>query len=188
MKKLAIFASGSGSNAENLIRFFQNHPEIRISLVYSNKTDAYVLDRIKPFHIPGRVMHKNALVDGSLLEELNGEGIDMIVLAGFLKLIPAIFIESFKGPIINLHPSLLPAYGGKGMHGMHVHEAVIAAKEKQSGITIHHVNDQYDQGAIIKQYTTDVALDETPVTLASKIHDLEMAYLPEVVEQVAQQL
>ncbi|MEY3343866.1 MAG: phosphoribosylglycinamide formyltransferase [Bacteroidota bacterium] len=188
MKKLAIFASGSGSNAENLIRFFQNHPYVRISLVYSNKADAFVLERIKPYQIPGRVMDKNALLDGSLLKELDKEGINMIVLAGFLKLVPFAFIQSFKGPIINLHPSLLPAYGGKGMHGMHVHEAVIAAKEKQSGITIHHVNDQYDQGAIIKQYTTDVAHDDTPSSLASKIHDLEMTYLPVVVEQVALQL
>lgn len=112
----------------------------------------------------------------------------MIVLAGFLKLIPPSFIESFHGPIINLHPSLLPAYGGKGMHGMHVHEAVIAAQEKKSGITVHHVNDRYDEGAVIAQFEIDLDSHETPITLAAKIHELEMTHLPVVVEQVAAEL
>lgn len=188
MKKLAIFASGSGSNAENLIKHFREHPEIRIALVYSNKPDAFVLERIKPLQVPGRIIGKNDLTDGHLLEVLKREGIDMIVLAGFLKLIPSSFIESFNGPIINLHPSLLPSFGGKGMHGMHVHEAVIAAKEKKSGITIHHVNDHYDDGAIIEQFVVDLDEHETPSTLASKIHELEMKHLPLVVEKVAARL
>lgn len=109
----------------------------------------------------------------------------MIVLAGFLKLVPQTFIQGFQGPIINLHPSLLPAYGGKGMHGQHVHEAVIAANEKTSGITIHHVNERYDEGAIIKQFAIELEPGETASTLAQKIHELEMRYFPMVVEEVA---
>ena len=185
MKKIAVFASGSGSNAENLIRFFSNSPIIRVVAVYSNNPNAYVLDRIKPLGVPGHVIGKTDMLNGSLLQSLNTKGIDMIVLAGFLKLVPAAFIQGFHGPIINLHPSLLPAYGGKGMHGQHVHEAVIAANEPISGITIHHVNDQYDEGAIIKQFTTKLEPGETASTLAQKIHELEMQYFPKVVEEIA---
>lgn len=185
MKKIAVFASGSGSNAENLIRFFSNSPIIRVVAVYSNNPDAYVLERIKPLGVPGHIIGKADMIDGSLLHSLRSAGIDMIVLAGFLKLVPAAFIQGFRGPIINLHPSLLPAYGGKGMHGQHVHEAVVAANEPTSGITIHHVNEQYDQGAIIKQFTTELEPGETASTLAQKIHELEMHYFPMVVEEVA---
>ncbi|MGR6087422.1 MAG: phosphoribosylglycinamide formyltransferase [Arcticibacter sp.] len=185
MKKVAVFASGSGSNAENLIRFFSNSPNLRVVAVYSNNPNALVLERIKPLGVPGHVIGKTDMLDGSLLKSLQSAGIDLIVLAGFLKLVPAAIIQGFHGPIINLHPSLLPAYGGKGMHGIHVHEAVIAANEQISGITIHNVNDQYDQGAIIKQFTTEIEPGETPSSLAQKIHELEMRYFPSVVEEVA---
>jgi len=186
MKKVAVFASGSGSNAENLVQQLIHSPFARIVAVYSNKPDAYVLERIKPLGVPGHVIKTHDLTDGSLLAKLANEGIDMIVLAGFLKLVPDAFIKGFNGPIINLHPSLLPSYGGKGMHGMHVHQAVIAAGEKQSGITIHHVNEHYDEGTIIRQFTTRLDPDETPESLAAKIHALEMRHLPEVVELIAQ--
>lgn len=188
MKKVAVFASGSGSNAENLIQQLKHSPFARVTAVYSNKPDAYVLQRIKPLGVPGHLIRNHDMVDGQLLDSLHAEGIDLVVLAGFLKLVPNTFIKGFNGPIINLHPSLLPAYGGKGMHGLHVHEAVIAAGEKVSGITIHHVNEHYDQGTIIQQFKVDVAADETPESLAAKIHTLEMAHLPEVVESVAQSL
>lgn len=188
MKKVAVFASGSGSNAENLIRFFSNSPNIRVMAVYSNNPNAYVLERIKPLGVPGHIIGKTDMSDGNLLKSLQSVGIDIIVLAGYLKLVPSSFIQGFPGPIINLHPSLLPAYGGKGMHGQHVHEAVIAANESKSGITIHHVNEQYDQGDIIKQFTTELEPGETASSLAQKIHELEMRFFPMVVEEVASKM
>lgn len=188
MKKVAVFASGSGSNAENLIRFFINNHKIRVVAVYSNNPNAFVLERIKPLGVPGHVIGKADMLDGNLLQSLQSEGIDMIVLAGFLKLVPAAFIRDFHGPIINLHPSLLPKYGGKGMHGMHVHEAVIAAHEPTSGITIHYVDEHYDQGDIIKQFPTALEPGETASSLAQKIHELEMHFFPAVVEEVASKM
>lgn len=185
MIKVAVFASGSGSNAENLIRYFHNHPEVEIAAIYTNNPDAFVLKRTEPHGIPGRIISKNSMSDGSLLKELSENGISLVVLAGFLKLVPAVFINGFPGQIINLHPSLLPKYGGKGMHGMHVHEAVIAAGEKCSGITIHHVNDHYDEGTIIDQFVVELQPNESPESLSQKIHELEMKNLPMVVEKLA---
>ncbi len=185
MKKIAIFASGSGSNAENIIKFFKNDPQNSVIGVFCNKPDAFVLERARRLNIPAFVFNKEDFYRSDrILSQMSELGVDLIVLAGFLWKVPEPIIDAYEYRIINIHPALLPRYGGKGMYGMHVHEAVIAAGEKESGITVHYVNRHYDKGAAIFQARCEVTPEDTPDSLAAKIHDLEYEYFPKVVKQV----
>ena len=184
MKKIAIFASGSGSNAENIIQYFLSKPEISVDSVFCNVAEAYVLKRAEKYNIPTFLFNREDLKNQEkVLQILQERQIDFIVLAGFLWLMPACITSAYPDRIINIHPALLPAYGGKGMYGHHVHEAVIAAGEKESGITIHYVNEHYDEGTPIFQARCQVDPTDTPDTLAAKIHELEYRYFPEIIEQ-----
>lgn len=181
MKKIAIFASGSGSNAENIIHFFRNHPSIDIDSVWTNKSDAFVLERAEQLNVEAHVFTKNELVTtDQILIELKKRKIDLIVLAGFLLLLPQKFIREFQ--VVNIHPALLPAYGGKGMYGAHVHQSVIANREKESGISIHLVDELYDHGEILFQARCSIDPQDTPESLAAKIHQLEMEHFPKTIE------
>lgn len=181
MKKIAIFASGSGSNAENIIHFFRNHPSICIDSVWTNKSDAYVLERAEQLNLEAHVFTKNELVTtDQILVELKKRKIDLIVLAGFLLLLPQKFVQEFQ--VVNIHPALLPAYGGKGMYGAHVHQSVIANREKESGISIHLVDELYDHGKILFQAKCSIDPQDTPDSLAVKIHQLEMEHFPKTIE------
>jgi len=183
--RIAIFASGNGSNAQRIAEYFSEKHIATVALIVSNKTDAYVLERAKALDIPAYCFSKNQFVEGDdILVLLQKYQIDFIVLAGFLLLIPRKMIQAFPNAVINIHPALLPKFGGKGMYGHHVHEAVIAAKEKESGITIHYVNEKYDDGAHILQATCPITENDTPDTLAEKIHRLEYDFLPETIEKV----
>jgi len=184
MKNIAIFASGSGTNAENIIEYFKNHPSIRVLLVLTNKPDAGVIKRAGRFNIPCVVFSRADLYDSQLvIDLLKKNNIHFIVLAGFLFLIPGKILELFPDSIINIHPALLPSYGGKGMYGQHVHEAVIINQEKESGITIHLVNAEYDKGKILFQARCPVLPGDTAGSLAQRIHLLEYQHYPRVIEQ-----
>lgn len=186
MKKIAIFASGSGTNAENIIRYFRAHQTIIIDLVLSNRPDAMVLEKAKNLGVESMVFNRNDFYNtDKVLDTLLDRKIDFVILAGFLWLIPASLIKNFPGRIINIHPALLPKYGGKGMYGMKVHEAVIQNKESESGISIHYVNEAYDEGEIIFQAKCTIDEGESPNSLASKIHKLEYEHFPAVIEKVA---
>ncbi len=181
MKKIVIFASGSGSNAENIIHFFRNHPAICVDSVWTNKPDAFVLERAERLNVEAHVFTKTELVmTDQILSELKKRKIDLIVLAGFLLLLPQKIIREFQ--VVNIHPALLPAYGGKGMYGAHVHQSVIANREKESGISIHLVDELYDHGKVIFQARCTIDPQDTPDSLAAKIHQLEMEYFPKTIE------
>lgn len=184
-KRIAIFASGSGTNAERIMSHFSNHELFEVSVVLSNKPEAFVLERAAKFSVATRIFDRETFYEGSEIQDfLTGLEIDLIVLAGFLWLIPADLIRAFPDRIINIHPALLPKYGGKGMYGRHVHEAVIANGEKESGISIHYVNEVYDDGKIIFQGKCEVKQGDTPESLAERIHSLEYEHFPGVVEEV----
>lgn len=184
MKNIAIFASGSGTNAENIIQYFENHPKIRVSLVMTNKQDAGVIQRAERINTTCLVFSKNDLYEtGKVTDILNKYEIHFIVLAGFLWLIPTSLIQLYPGKIINIHPALLPSYGGKGMYGHLVHEAVIKNREIESGITIHLVNAEYDKGEILFQSKCEVLPGDTASSLAQRIHQLEYQHYPRVIEQ-----
>jgi len=183
MKNLAIFVSGSGTNCENIIRYFKDSDDVHISLVISNKADAYALVRAKKFDIDTVVMSKTDLNNEEKVTKLMSDyKIDFIVLAGFLLMIPDFLIKAYDHRMVNLHPALLPKYGGKGMYGHHVHEAVKAAGEKETGMTVHWVSNVCDGGEIIAQYKTAISPDDTPDDIAEKEHELEMEYFPKVIE------
>ena len=184
MIKIAIFASGSGSNAENLVHYFNHHPRIQVSLVISDRKNAFVHQRMERLQIPCLYSPSADFQNGSVLTVLKEYGIDYVILAGFLKLVPADLIQAFPNRIVNIHPALLPRFGGKGMFGMHVHEAVVAARESKTGITIHFVNENYDEGEVIARYETPVLSTDTPETVAAKIHELEMKWFPVVIERL----
>ncbi|MEQ8554237.1 MAG: phosphoribosylglycinamide formyltransferase [Cyclobacteriaceae bacterium] len=179
---IIILASGSGTNAEQLIKHFASHPEVTITGVLSNKPEAYVLERAKNHSVPTLVFNNEEFKEQSFMNKLNRFEADFIILAGFLRKIPDYLIKAFPDKIINIHPSLLPKYGGKGMYGSFVHEAVIANKEKESGITIHLVNEKYDDGRVLFQISCGIDANDTPDVLASKIHQLEHEYFPQIVE------
>lgn len=189
MHKIAIFASGSGTNAENIIRYFSQNNKATVSLVLANKEDAYVLKRAERLGVPS-FFFPNSFFRNSeeITAFLTQNNIDFIVLAGFLLKIPAALSERFAQRIINIHPALLPKYGGKGMYGMRVHEAVIANNEKESGISIHYINENYDEGEIVFQAKTRITKDNTAESLAEKIHKLEYQYYPEVIAQCIDKL
>ena len=184
MKKIAIFASGSGSNAENIIQYFAQKPQFCVKSVFCNVPDAYVLERAKKYRIPSFVFNREEFRNpDKVFRQLQEQEIDFIVLAGFLWLMPSFITAAWPNKTVNIHPALLPAYGGKGMYGHHVHEAVIAAGEKESGITIHYVNDHYDQGAIIFQAKCPVLPTDTPDDLAARVHELEYRYFPQIIAE-----
>lgn len=189
-KRLAIFASGGGSNAQKIAQYFANHPTVEVALVVSNKPDAGVLDiaknmGIETYIIPSKTEY---LETENLLQELYIHQIDFIVLAGYLWLVPGYLVDAFEGRIVNIHPALLPKYGGKGMHGMHVHQAVVAAGEKESGITIHLVDKVYDNGKILFQEKVAVEPGDTPADVQKKVLALEHANFAQVVENVVNKL
>ena len=185
MKRIVIFASGSGSNAENLIKFFQNSEQANVTLVVTNNPRAKVLDRCKTIKTPTLSFNRQAFTGSDVvLNVLKNENPDLIVLAGFLWKFPEHILNHFENKVINVHPALLPKFGGKGMYGMNVHEAVVEQKESETGITIHYVNEHYDEGAIIQQATCNVNSKDTAEDVAAKIHVLEMKHFPEVVAKL----
>ena len=184
MKRIVIFASGSGTNAENIIRYFKNSNLISVVQVYSNKKDAKVLKRAKQLEVSCLSFDRDEFYNSDNILNLLISTTDYIILAGFLWKIPTSIIEAFPNKIINIHPALLPKYGGKGMYGMHVHNAVVKNNEKESGITIHYVNDNYDEGAIIFQKSFEVLVCDTAEDVAKKIHILEQENFPKVIEKV----
>lgn len=184
-KNIAIFASGSGTNAENIIRHFQGNKDVNVALVVSNKPDAYVLVRAANLHVPSLTLTREEFARGEELAHLMKErGIDFIVLAGFLLRVPEALIEAYPGRIVNIHPALLPKYGGKGMYGDRVHRAVVEAGERESGITIHLIDEQYDRGTTVFQAKCPVLPGDTPDDVARKVHALEYAHYPEVIGQL----
>lgn len=188
MKKIAIFASGTGSNAAKIIDHFKNHKSISVSLIVSNKPEAGVLKIAEQYPIQTLVLEKEKFFRGNAFtDELKTAGIDFIVLAGFLWKIPATLIKAFPNSIINIHPALLPKYGGKGMYGRYVHQAVIDNKETESGITIHIVDEHYDNGDIIFQAKCSVQENDTAISVAAKVQQLEHEHYPNVIEQVVLQ-
>jgi len=189
IKHIAIFASGSGTNAEAIIKYFQHHPQARVTLVISNNKSAGVLDRAGSLGVATRVFNRSKLYETPEVDHtLEEHKIDFIVLAGFMLLFPDRIIKQYKKCIVNIHPALLPKYGGKGMYGMRVHEAVIANGEEETGITIHRVNEKYDEGAILFQARCKVEPDDTPDTVAERIHQLEHKHYPLVIEQLIRAL
>jgi len=185
MKRIAIFASGSGTNAQNIIEYFKRNPDVEVSMVLSNNDEAGVLARAKQFGVPTHVFDRSTFYNTTEITELLREyKTDLIVLAGFLWLVPKDLLDNFPGCIINIHPALLPGYGGKGMYGMKVHEAVIHSGDKESGITIHFVNEKYDEGAIIFQAKCRIDAGDTPDLLAVKVHQLEYKHFPVVIEKL----
>ena len=184
-KRIVIFASGSGTNAQNLIQYFQQSEFAEVVLVLSNKKGAKVLDRAKTLNIRCLSFDKMSLFSSDgILSLLNEVKTDYIILAGFLLKFPELILKQFPNRVINLHPALLPKYGGKGMYGNHVHEAVVTNREKETGITIHYVNENYDEGAIIFQKSVALSEKDTPETVAKKIHELEYAFFPKVIEEI----
>jgi len=185
MKRIVIFASGSGTNAENLIKFFHNRENASVIQVLTNNPHAKVLDRCKKLNVSALSFNKTAFTKtNDVLDLLKNKQPDLIVLAGFLWKFPENILAHFPNKVINVHPALLPKYGGKGMYGMHVHEAVVNNKEKETGITIHYVNEHYDEGAIIYQAKCKVNPTDSAEDVAEKIHLLEMKHFPEVVNDV----
>lgn len=186
---IAIFASGSGSNALKIIEYFSSNNKHAVELIISNKSDAGVLKHAEKHCIPSKIITKSELQNSEeVLDLLTTHTIDLIVLAGYLVLIPEYLVNAYPNAIVNIHPSLLPKYGGKGMHGMHVHTAVFNNKEQQSGLTIHYVNAEYDKGNPILQVATNVENCSTPEEIAAKVLKLEHKYFPLVVEDVANEL
>lgn len=185
MKNIAILVSGSGTNCENIIRYFQDSDQVSVSLVISSRADAYALVRASKLGVPTQVMSKSEFSDESLLMPLLRQyQVDFIVLAGFLLMVPDFLLSAYPQKMVNIHPSLLPKYGGKGMWGHHVHEAVKAAGDTETGITIHWVSEICDGGEIIAQYHTPLSPDDTPDDIAAKVHMLEQQYYPKVIEEI----
>lgn len=184
MKRLAVFVSGGGTNLQRIAEYFAPNPNVEIACVVSNNRDAYANQRAKNLGIPLLLVEKTYFTGDLFVERMKSLDIDLIVLAGFLWLIPQCLIEAFPNKIINIHPALLPKYGGKGFYGHHVHEAVVAAHEKESGITVHYVNEHYDSGNIIFQAKVALSETDTPDDVAAKIHVLEQENFPLVIEKL----
>lgn len=183
--RIAIFASGSGSNAQRIAEYFKGKGLLEIAAIYCNNPEAFVLERAKNLGIPSVLFNRDTFYNSTAIwQDLKTREIDWIVLAGFLWLIPESVLKAFPERIINIHPALLPRYGGKGMYGMKVHEAVIAAGDSESGITIHFVNEKYDEGDVIFQTRCSINKDDTPEILAAKIHELEYEYFPNVIKDL----
>lgn len=184
MKNIAIFVSGSGTNCENIIRHFSGHQQVNIALVLSNRADAYALVRAQRLGVPTAVVSKSEFNDEKKMNSLlDSYHIDFIVLAGFLLMVPSFLIRRYDHHMLNIHPALLPKHGGKGMYGHHVHEAVKAAGDTETGMTVHWVSDVCDGGEIIAQFSTPLSPDDTPDDIANKEHLLEMEHFPKVIEK-----
>jgi phosphoribosylglycinamide formyltransferase-1 len=184
-RNIAIFASGEGTNAQNIINYFKDSAIAQIALVVSNKPGANVLNRAQMAGIPSLIIQRESFYHSSqVIDFLKSNHIDLIVLAGFLWMVPENLVKAFPNQIINIHPALLPKFGGKGMYGMNVHRAVIEAREKESGISIHFVNEHYDEGKIISQHSCPVTDSDTPQSLAHKIHELEYEFFPKAIENL----
>lgn len=185
MIRLAIFASGSGSNAEQIVRYFENNKRIKVVSIVSNKSNAFVLERAHRLGIPTQVFSNDRFREGnSIIAYLKEQQVDFIVLAGFLLKIPSSLLKEYPFRIVNIHPALLPKFGGKGMYGMHVHQAVVDNGETQTGITIHYINEHYDEGDIIFQADCPVFKEDTPEQVAERVHELEHRFFPKVIEQI----
>ncbi|MEW5676679.1 phosphoribosylglycinamide formyltransferase [Flavobacterium enshiense] len=184
MKKIVIFASGSGSNAENIILHFKNKSQANVVAVLTNNPHAKVLERAEGQNVSTVVFDKTALNDGTVLQKINEIKPDLIVLAGFLLMFPPAIIAQYPDKVINVHPALLPKYGGKGMYGMNVHKAVLENNEKETGISIHYVNEHYDEGAVIFQAAVNIEDCTTPEEIAQKIHELEYEHFPVIIEKL----
>lgn len=183
--RIAVFASGSGSNAQRIAEYFSGTGILEIACIYCNNPNAFVLERAKSLGIPSLLFDRETFYHSDIvLEDLRSRDVDWVILAGFLWLIPTYILKAFPQRIINIHPALLPAYGGKGMYGMKVHRAVIAAGDAESGITIHHVNEHYDEGDIIFQARCSIATGDTAENLAAKIHELEYEHFPRVIQNL----
>ena len=183
MKKIVIFASGSGTNAENVIQYFATRSTGTVVAVFTNNPDATVIDKAKKLEVPVIIFSKEDLNTGKTLQLITTYQPDLIVLAGFLLKFPENIIEAYPNQIINIHPALLPKYGGKGMYGMYIHKAIIENKEKETGISIHYVNENYDEGNIIFQQNVFLSEIDTPESVAEKIHALEQQHFPEIIEK-----
>ena len=185
MTNIAIFASGSGSNAENIVNYFASHQDINIAMIISNKPDAYVHERSKRLDVPSFTFKKSDFDEGTaVLNKMAEYEIGFIVLAGFLLKVPHSIMEAFPNCIINIHPALLPKHGGKGMYGNNVHNAVKNAGEKETGITIHYINENYDEGDIIFQAMCEVTDLDTPQDIANKVQNLEQMHFPKIIEEI----
>lgn len=189
MTNIAIFVSGNGTNCENIIKYFEHNPDINVNLVISNRADAYALKRAEKYSVPCKVLSKNEInYEQIILPILESFNIDFIVLAGFMLMFPEFLVNKFNNRTVNIHPSLLPKYGGKGMYGHHVHEAVKAAGETETGITIHFVSKVCDGGEIIAQFKTSLTPQDSVEDIEQKIHKLEQLHFPEVIENVINKL
>jgi len=187
MKKIVIFASGSGTNAQNIVRHFTNSSKSHQFHIFSNNANAKVLEKAQNLAVPTKIISKDDLNSDGLLNYLMEIQPDLIILAGFLLKFPNNCIDAFPNKIINIHPALLPKYGGKGMYGMNVHRAVVENKETETGITIHYVNENYDEGNIIFQTSVSLSGEETPDDVANKIHELEQTHFPLIIDKILNQ-
>ncbi len=185
MKKIAIFGSGKGSNAENIINYFKSHPSISVKLIVTNNSNARIIDVARKEKVNTLILEKvNPLLNQNILNQLSINQIDFIVLAGFLLKIPTMIVNNFQNAIINIHPALLPKFGGQGMYGLNVHKAVLKNKESFSGITIHYVNEEYDKGKIIFQAKCAILKNDTPKLLAKRVQKLEYQFYPLIIEKI----
>lgn len=184
MKKIVLFASGNGTNAENIMAFFSHSDAVEVAALFCNNKEAKVLEKASKFDVPTHLFSKEELNSETVLTKLLEINPDLIVLAGFLLKFPAHIVAAYPDKIINIHPALLPKYGGKGMYGMHVHQAVVENKEPKTGITIHYVDENYDEGNIIFQKEVTVLVSDTPEVVAAKIHELEQDHFPAVIEKL----
>lgn len=184
LKRLALFCSGNGTNAEAIMTYFANHPTVEIAALLSNNPNAYALERARKFNVPTLVFNRSQFRESlEVLNWLFEKKVTHIVLAGFMWLVPDYLVKEYHGRIINIHPALLPKYGGKGMYGINVHQAVKAAGEKETGITIHLVNEHYDKGKVLLQARVSLQGSETPEEIAAKVHELEYRHYPDVIEK-----
>tara|TARA_B100001287_G_scaffold37835_1_gene27124 strand:+ start:1814 stop:2383 length:570 start_codon:yes stop_codon:yes gene_type:complete len=183
MFRLALFASGSGTNVQNICEYFQNHNSIKPEIVLSDKEDAYALERAKHLNVKSKYFNYISTSSEELLEKIKDHKVTHIILAGYLRLVPSKIIKTFKNKILNIHPSLLPKFGGKGFYGHHVHKSVLESNEQESGITIHLVNEKYDEGKILFQKSTPIFNNDDIKSLSSRIHNLEHKYYPQIIEK-----
>jgi phosphoribosylglycinamide formyltransferase-1 len=184
-KRVAVFASGNGTNAEKIFDYFKDNAQIEVALLLSNKASAGVLEKAKRYRIPSLVFNRADFYHSDVvLQQLQAKRIDLVVLAGFMWLVPEQLVKAFPDKIVNIHPSLLPNFGGKGMYGMHVHEAVRAANENETGITIHFVNQHYDEGSIISQFACSIEPNDSALEIAKKVQLLEHENYPKVIEEL----
>ncbi len=188
MKKIAVFASGSGSNAEKIIKHFDDNDSARVAAVFCNNPKAAVAERAHKLGVRCEIFNRAEMNDGYLLKKLKEYKVDFIALAGFLWKLPTEILEEYPDRVVNLHPALLPDYGGEGMYGMAVHEAVVENEEEETGITIHYVNDEYDEGEIIFQETVEIDYEDTPEDVQYKVRQLEHKHYPEVIEYTLKDL